>query len=247
MGAILFSLFVFCLRLLLPNVFLTATEPLMRASDAAARASHSFFSQFSDRVALTERNEQLSAQNESLAAENARLVQKIGSLGVPPATGIMADVAARPPVSPYDTLLLGSGEKDGVMLHMEAFAPSGAPLGVVSSVLSDFSQVTLFSAPGVETHGWLGQSSLPVILTGAGGGALTASVSRSARVSEGDRVFVPGPGQLPIGTVIRVESDDLSPSVTLRIAASTNLFGLSSVELRSTGITGMAFATSTLP
>jgi cell shape-determining protein MreC len=249
MGAVLFALAVFCMRLLVPNLFVSATAPFLRASSALGFESHAFFSQFSDRVTLTERNEELTAQNELLATENAMLTEKLANLGGAgaPVSGILADVAARPPVSPYDTLLLGAGEKKGVLLHMEAFGPSGTPVGVVSSVLPDFSQVTLFSAPGVLTHGSVGQSSVPVILMGAGGGALTASVPRAAHVAVGDRVFVPGPGQLPFGTVIRVDSDELSPAITLRIAASTNLFSLSSVELRSTGITGMAFSTSTLP
>jgi cell shape-determining protein MreC len=249
MGALLFALFVFCLRLLVPNLFLLATEPLFRASNAIGLESHSFFAAFSDRAALTARNEELTQQNEALATENATLIQKLESLGGTGGhiSGILADIAARPPVSPYDTLLLAMGEKGGVLLHMEAFSPSGTPLGIVSSVFADFSQVTLFSSPGMLTHGWVGQGSVPVTLTGVGGGVLVASAPRAAHVSVGDRVYAPGPGQLPVGTVIRIDSDELSPSLTLRIAASTNLFSLSSVELRSTGITGMAFATSTIP
>lgn len=247
MGALLFAIVVFSMRLVAPNFFLEAAAPLLRASGALGLASHTFFAEFSNSAALAARNEELLAQNNALSIENATLSQKLGGIGSAPISGILVDIAARPPVSPYDTLVLGKGEKDGIVIHMEAFAPNGAPIGVVSSVLDGFSQVTLFSAPGVETHGWVGGTALPVTLTGAGAGVVTASVSRAAQVAVGDRVFAPGPGQLAIGTVERVESTALSPSITLRIALATNIFSLSSVEVRSTGITGMAFSTSTLP
>ena len=59
-------------------------------------------------------------------------------------SGILAGVVARPPVSPYDTLVLAAGRVDGVEVGMEAFGAVGVPVGVVSSVLEDFSRVTLF-------------------------------------------------------------------------------------------------------
>ena len=59
-------------------------------------------------------------------------------------SGIIAGIVARPPASPYDTLVLSAGSEEGVTLGMEAFGAGGVPLGVVSSVLANFSRVTLF-------------------------------------------------------------------------------------------------------
>lgn len=252
-GALLCALLFLAFRLAAPNLFLKVVEPLFGASEGIAADSHAFLSHFSDAASLAALNEKLAAENAALADENAALLAKseaqaalLGSSSARVA-GIYAAIASRPPVSPYDTLVLAEGSKGGVAVGMEAFGPGGVPLGVVSSVLPDFSQLTLFSTPGTVTHGWVGHTGLPVTLTGVGGGALTASMPRSADISAGDTVFVPGPGQLPAGSVARVDSDPLSPAVTLRIVSAANLFSLSAVELRTTGITGVSFATSTLP
>jgi hypothetical protein len=50
-----------------------------------------------------------------------------------------------------------------------------------------------------------------------------------------------------IGTVVRVDSDPLSPGVTLRIMSMINLFSLSWIVVRATGVASLSFATSTLP
>lgn len=250
-GALVFALVVLGVRFAAPNLFWHAFSPVFRASDAVAGASHSFFARFGDAAALRALNEKLVADNAALAVENQRLVQQLrieesleSSAGTR-ASSITAGVVVRPPTSPYDTLVLGRGASDGVVRGMEAFGPGGVPVGVVSAVLDDFSRVTLFSTAGAMTNGWVGNGSVALQIAGAGAGALHATVARDADIAVGDVVFVPGPGQLPMGSVVRVESDPLSPSVTLRIASAVNPFSLSWVELRATGITGVSFATST--
>ena len=234
-GAVLLLL----IRLLAPNLFWYTFAPVFRASDLLAERSHAFFSSFGDATALTLENERLTDENATLSLKNQALHERVNDLAElgQDIQGIAAGVVARPPASPYDTLVVAAGLKQGVALGMEAFGEGGTPLGIVSSVSSDFSRVTLFSAHGVTTNGWVGQAGLPLIIEGAGGGALRASAARSAGIAAGDVVFVPGPGKLPIGAVVRVDSDPASPSVTLRIAPAFNLFSISWVELRDTGIT----------
>lgn len=251
--ALAFAVLALLVRLIAPNFFWTITTPLFRASDAVSSGVHGFLSSFGNAVALTEQNEKLIAENAALASENQALIEKNASLttllGVSSAakniSGVLAGVVARPPASPYDTLVVAAGSKQGVVLGMEAFGESGIPIGFVSSVLDDFSRVTLFSAPGVTTNGWVGKADVPVSLSGAGGGALSASIARAANITQGDIVYVPGPGQLPIGNVARIDSDPLSPGVTLRIQLASNPFSLSWVTLRATGSQPSSLATST--
>ena len=253
--ALVVSLFILGVRFAAPNLFWQAIAPVFRASDAVTAISHSFFGSFSNAAALAAESERLTAENTALASENQALLQKVSDvsalLGVSGIQknipGILAGVVARPPASPYDTLVLAAGTNEGVALGMEAFGEGGVPLGIVSSVRADFSRVTLFSAPGVVTGGWIGQESIPLSLVGAGAGAMQASIARVAGIIEGDVVFVPGPGQLPIGSVVRVDSDPLSPGVTLRIQPALNPFGVAWVVLRMTGVVPMTFATSTTP
>lgn len=253
--ALVFALFALLVRFLAPNFFWYVFTPVFETADAFSAKSHTLLTYFGDAAKLATLNEKLTTENEALVSENMTLTQKIASqealLGAgvmqKSAPGILAGVIARPPTSPYDTLVLAAGKKEGVMLGMEAFGEGSVPVGLVSSVLDTFSQVTLFSAPNTVTNGWVGHAGVPLQLKGAGAGAFQASVARAANIAVGDAVFVPGPGMLPIGTVVRIDSDPLSPGVTLRILPMSNPSSLSWVLVRATGVGGITFATSTLP
>jgi len=244
--ALLFSILLLLLRFFAPNLFLQIFTPVFRVSDAVATESHTFVSGFENAQMLAAKNEQLMQENTALANENQALLQTAGTAeGNTP--GISAGVVARPPESPYDTLVLAAGGNAGVTLGMEAFDANNTPLGVVSSVLADFSRVTLFSAPGMATDGWIGSGNVPIIIFGAGGGAINATMPRSANITVGDTIFVPGPEKLPIGKVVRIDSNASSPSVILRIMPTANLFSTVRVTLRTTGASAFVSATSTLP
>jgi len=236
-------------RLVVPNVFLFIVTPLYTVSDGVAGTGHALFAGFANTAELALKNEKLGQENSALASENNALRQKIANfsavLGESGASGIMAEVVARPPQSPYDTLVLAQGSRAGVTKGMEVFGAGHVPIGIITTVSSDYSRAVLFSAPSVSTAGWVGKNSVAVTLTGAGGGAMRATLSRSAGIVEGDTVFVPGPGMLPVGRVERVDGDPSSPSVTLRIAPTLNLFSVSVVELRETGATFTTSPTST--
>jgi len=241
---------ILLVRIIAPYFFWYVFTPVFRVSDALTEKSQSFINSFGDTAALASKNEQLANENAALAVENKTLSKKlsdISSLSISPMSsiGILAGVVASPPESPYDTLVVDAGKDKGVTLGMEAFGAGGVPVGVVSSVLDDFSRITLISAPGTDTVGWVGQSNLSLTIFGVGGGAMNATVARSANIVEGDTVFVPGPGMLPVGTVTRVDKDPSSPSVTLRIQPALNLFSIPWVLLRDTGAALTISATST--
>ena len=256
--ALAFAVLFLSIRLFAPDFFWRTLAPVFRGADAFAAMSRTALSSFGNVAALSARNDELSKENESLASENQALAQKVADIssllgGVSAKTspaGILAGVVARPPSSPYDTLVLSPGADEGVVPGMEAFGEGGVPLGIVSAVHPGFSRVTLFSSPEIRVDGWVGSGRLPLAIRGAGGGALSASVQRSAGIKTGDAVFVPGPGALPIGSVVRIDSDPSSPSVTLQIQPAVNLFSITWVELRASGpafTASFSWATSTAP
>lgn len=248
--ALIATVLVLLLRLLAPNFFWYVFAPVFRSADSLATESHRFFSSFGDTAKLALQNERLLNENTALANENQALLEKATSLSElldssvsspvsreNGASGILAGVVTRPPESPYDTLVLAGGTRVGIVLGMKAFGAGGVPIGRVSSVLTDFSRVTLFSSPGVKTAGWVGHARVPLTITGSGAGVMNASLARSTGVIVGDSVFAPGPGMLPIGRVTRIDSDPSSPSITLRIMPALNLFSIAWVLLRDTGAT----------
>ncbi|HVB19705.1 MAG TPA: rod shape-determining protein MreC [Candidatus Paceibacterota bacterium] len=248
----------FCLRLLVPNLFWGIFSPVFRNADFIATESHRFFSNFNATGNLVLQNEKLLEENTALASENQTLLQKetmldalLGTSATEKntATGILAGIVAHPPESPYDTLVLSEGTHAGIAVGMEVFAKGGVPIGTVSSVTDTFSQVTLFSSPGMTITGWVGRANLPLTITGSGAGTMSASLARSAAVAVGDSVFAPGPGMRMIGSVVRIDSDPSSPSVVLRIMPVFNVFSASWVIVRAMGKGVFSFsqATSTLP
>jgi cell shape-determining protein MreC len=257
--AVVFVFILLLVRVTFPNVFGFIAAPVLRSSSAIGEANHTFFSSFNNAVVLTAENDELNKENAALTSENAALMKKVANLTAlqgasglqqKASLGIVADVIARPPLSPYDTLVLAQGARAGIRTGMEAFGAGHVPLGVVESVSDDFSRIVLFSSSGMRTSGWIGSASVPIAVHGAGGGAFSVTLPRSAGIIVGDSVFVPGPGMLPLGVVSRIDGDPSSPAATLRITPFVNLFSIGSVELENTGIgtaTTLFAATSTLP
>ena len=246
-------------RFVFPGLFLLAVSPFWSAGNALSVATHPFFASVGDARALSAQNETLTAENQALANENRALSDKVASLAAllgdtsgSPAlvSGIVSGVVARPPVSPYDTFVLGRGTDDGVARGMEAFGDGGVPLGVVTSVTAGFSRVTLFSAPGESLAAWVGSAHTPVELTGAGAGAFSARSPRAAAIHEGDAVYAPGPGGLPIGSVRKIAGDPAAPTVELDIAPALNPFSQTWVVLRDASgglVSALTCATTSAP
>lgn len=239
-GALLCALVLLAFRYALPGFFLRVTMPVSTAGATVAGAVHGVAVQFADAAALSKKVDALTQQNAALGAQNRALLQQVSSIAslASPATStsIVAGVVARPPMSPYDTLVLAAGTAAGVSAGMEVFGPGNTPLGVVTSVTSAFSRATLFSAPGQTVLGWAGAQHVPVTLEGTGGGSFSAVLPRSAGVAAGDVVYVSGPGALPVGTVQSLSGDPSAPSVALDIVPALNLYTVTWVALRDTGV-----------
>lgn len=247
--ALVVVVFLLLLRIFAPNFFWNMFRPVFGAADIVSLKSRAFFDGFADASKLALQNEKLRSENAALANENQMLYKKVESLSGfhKDIRGIVAGVIAKPPESPYDTLVISAGSEEGVSPGMKVFGEGGVPIGNITSVVDNFSRVTLFSAPNMTINGWVGSANLPLIIKGAGAGAMNASVARSAEITKGDTVFAPGPGMLPIGTVIRVDDDNRSSSsVTLRIMPALNLFSITWVVIRDADAV-FPYATSTLP
>ncbi len=258
-GALFFVLALLALRMVAPNVLLTLVAPLSRVGSTLSTAASRYVPTLGGASSFVALNERLVTENQVLTNENSTLLQKtkdlaalLGTASSTPslATGILAGVVAEPPEDPYSALTLSAGSRTGVKLGMEAFATGGAPIGVVSSVLPDFSRVTLFSAPGERLSAWIGPTEMPITIYGAGAGTFTASVPRAANVTVGEIIFAPGPGALPVGSVTRIDNIPSAPTVALRIAPVVNPASVAWVVLRESGTTltsALSCATSTLP
>lgn len=237
LAVLAFTMLVLLIRFLLPGVFLSVSAPLFRASSSVSASIGGLSSGFNNAAALTKERDALASQNVALAGENgvlsARIADLEATLGASeaPAPGIIAGVIARPPQSPYDTLVVAAGKSAGVEAGDTVRAAGGLPIGSVVAVSASAARVLLYSAPNVSTPGWLGESRLPIQLEGEGGGAFTARVPRAASSTPDELVYIAGPGSLPIGKVKGESGDPSSPFITFAIAASVNIFSITTVVI----------------
>lgn len=236
-AAVVFVLLVALVRFFAPNLFLTVFAPAFSTGNTLVANVHGVLSGFEEAAALAQENARLSEQNTALMIENRTLSDTTAKCAVLGGgdSSIVAGVLARPPETAYDTLILGAGLTQGIVLGMEVFAEGGVPVGVITRVDATHALATLFSSPGKNTEGWVGTNHIPLTLKGAGGGSFMATLPRSVVLEPQALVYLPGPGALSVGTVVRIDADPASPEQVLRIAPITNLFSLTWVTVQDSG------------
>lgn len=219
------------LGLVFPAALVSLARPLWAMGSSMTAAVGNIVPE--NPVALKEERDRLEAEllartNElyALQAEVADVAKLGGAEGRVP-----AGVLVRPPLSPYDTLIVEPESQ--VREDAQVYGHGSVPVGTVSRVDGRTAQVSLYSSSGRVTYGWAGEGRIPVELVGAGSGAFRASVAKDAGVAEGDLVYVPGPGALPIGTVVRIDTHPQAPSATLSIRPLVSPFSLTWVAIGS--------------
>lgn len=104
---------------------------------------------------------------------------------------VLGVILTKPNYSPYDTLIIDVGEKDGIREGLSVYANGNIPIGVISQVYSKTSLVELYSNPGKKTNGSIEDSNITVELIGRGGGNFEMSLPVELMVSKGASVLLP--------------------------------------------------------
>ncbi len=225
------------LRFLLPGVLVAIVSPVWSIGSSLSVGAGNVSSFFTDKAILTNERDRLLADNAAYYAKNVQLDAKVKDLErllggrTEPIDGILAGVLSRPPVSPYDVLIVNAGSNARVSVGSRADGPGGMPLGEVESVTKNSARILLYSTPGKETESWIGEARIPVTLIGEGSGAMSAIVAREAGISVGDLVFASGPGALPVGSVIAVGNDPSSPRSRVDIRPLLNPFSVTWITI----------------
>lgn len=225
------------LRFFLPSALATLATPLWATGSALSAGAGNAMAFFGDKPALVAERNRLLAENAALYAKNAALEARAADLAAllgdrtEPQAGVLAGVLVRPPVAPYDVLVVDQGAQAGVREGALVAGPGGMPLGTVESISSGAARVLLYSTPGRETESWIGEARLAVTLVGEGAGAMSAIVAREAGIVVGDLVYVAGPGAVPVGTVTAVGNDPSSPRSRVDIRPLANPFSTTWVTI----------------
>lgn len=223
-------------RFAAPGVFSSVVTPIWSTGARLTSAVYSTAT-LESKASLRESRDRLEAENAALSAQNLGLTAQVSDLTrllggrTESQNEIVAAVLARPPVAPYDVLIIDQGTEAGVVFGARAYGPGGTPIGTIGEAGPKHSRITLYSTQGIGTGAWVGATRIPVTLTGAGSGAFRAELPKSAGVAVGDGVYLPSSGAFPIGTVVSIDADPSSPSVDLEVRPYTNPFSLTWVTI----------------
>ncbi|MCI0597609.1 rod shape-determining protein MreC [Candidatus Parcubacteria bacterium] len=231
-GVIVFALVVAVtlvmvfLRFVFPSTFSALTAPLLHVGSYVLAPAVSF----EDAGRVAAERDRLKEENQTLHNEKeALLAQLREGEASQEDTRLFARVLSRPPVTPYDVLVLDVGSADGVSMGAAVFG-QGVPVGIIAQVEEKTSRALLFSAAGGTNEGAVGESRLPITLRGEGAGAFSSDVPKEVPVTVGDSVFI-SPGASPLGTVVHIEESASAPQKTLVIRPFANPFMLTTVDI----------------
>jgi len=129
---------------------------------------------------------ELRDKNRQLQLESSQTRSTLATSTLP-AEQTKASVIARPPQTPYDTLLLDTGRKSGVTVGAPVWWPPGVYIGTIREVRADNALVSLTSAPGQRHTGRINQK-VTVETVGQGGGSMQATVPNQLSVSTSSQV-----------------------------------------------------------
>ena len=230
-------LILIIVRVAFPDTLASLFTPLWRAGEQATASVGKVEDFFTSKESLANERDQLARENMALKNENvilaARTQDLVALLGVRTEAGddILASVLARPPISPYDVLVIDRGTEHKVLSGALVFGNGGVPLGTIAATTDRTARVLLYSAPGRETSAWVGATRIPLTLKGEGSGAFSALIPRDASVLVGDEIYVAGEGARPVGTVTWVQTDPSATKAIVHIRPVVNPFSITWVTI----------------
>jgi len=159
---------------------------------------------------------------ELLQIENERLLDLLGR--IPSGNYSAASVLLHPHATPFDTLVIDAGSREGVSAGDRIFASDRIYLGVIERSDKDTSRVRLISSPNLETTVVLENSGIEVTAIGSGGGMIDIEVPRDVSVSIGERVLLPGIKNILVAKVGHTDTHPADAFIQVRAHTPVNIY-----------------------
>jgi cell shape-determining protein MreC len=220
-----------------PPLFLAATlhtfaRPFWYAQARFSSGASVATSIFDTKAALLEENDALLrkvtnleddlADDRALERENANLK---AMLNRKPADidAVLAYVLGKPGKTPYDTLILDVGLRDGVKPGDAVLAGENRIIGEMVDVFRASSKARLFSSPKQTVDVLVGEGAFPLTAYGLGNGSFAIEVPRGLSVAEGDTIYLPGNPPSFFGTVETIGSAAADPVKVILFRSPVNI------------------------
>jgi cell shape-determining protein MreC len=240
-------LFIVAVCAVFPGVADTFSRAALSVFSPLLRGKEVFFQKIGSAGDLTSSRRELIAENRVLAervellsarerkyedtARELSLLKNIFNRENEGARGVIAAVLSKPPVAPYDMLVVDAGEKDGVRTGDFVQTQDGSVAGRVGVVSLRSSRVTLFSSYGQEIEVLVGEERIASRAEGLGGGNFKIRLPRETEVIVGSPVFASAPSLKKIGLVESVRFDPSDSFKTVFFKSAQSVFSLRWVEI----------------
>lgn len=232
--AILVCIFGTAFFYIAKGTLVRAASPVWQGENAISRRLNFTVNFMRSKADLVKENHELRERIESydllliscrlLSDSKNSLLSSLGRTAV--SGGISAAVLAHPPKTPYDTLIIGAGESDGISVERAVALPEGPKIGTVFEVFGRESKVLLYSAPGRETMAVLERHNVPVALIGRGGGNFEIHLPRDVEIEMGDKIVSPDLDAVLLGVVGDVEVEPTDAFKRVLVSGPANIHTL---------------------
>lgn len=209
-----------------------AAAPLWKGRLWALEQGRELLGYFRLKGNLIEENQRLEEENEELERlrswsrlilqENRELKELLGRHRSESQL-VLAAILSRPPLSPFDTLIIDAGTREGVRVGDLVLASPASALGRIIEVGGRQSKVLLFSSSGGETPVLVGTSTIAARALGRGGQNFLIELPQEIKVGLGDLVYLAGSDLYLLGEISVVKESPAEPFQTLFFSSSANI------------------------
>ena len=215
-------------------------KPVLVVGNSIVNTFGGFGAYFSSKKSLTLENENLKAQilaseadraNYTAVVDENNQMKEILGRKAEKIDLILSSILSKPNRSPYDTLVIDIGVKDGAYVGQKVFALGNIPIGKISEIYESTSKVVLFSSPGEKTDVFVVGQNTTMQLTGRGGGNFEMILPRDFVIAQGAEVVLPGITSQVVGVVQTILSDPRDSYQKALLSSPVNIFQLKSVEV----------------
>lgn len=203
------------------------------------RFNTQIFSVFYSKSSLLEENEALKKEIRDISLklldrnllyeENLALKERLGRSG--PGQTVVARVLAKPPRSPYDTLVVDVGSREGIRGGEKVLYSDNIMIGEVAEVSEKTSKIKLLSSSGENINVTIGKSAVSALAIGIGGGNFEIKIPHDTPVSPGDSILAPSLMPYILGVVEYIESKESDPFKRILFKSPISPLEIETVEI----------------
>lgn len=214
----IFLVTLFAAPFVIQSISAVILSPVVYTKHWFEHSPHTLASFWRDRTALEESiaslerdladAQKMSDNEQLLTQENETLRALIANAST---SIVAASVIARPPLTPYDSLVLDVGIQEGVAVGSIVFAGDNIAIGAISGVYDKTSIVTLFSTPNIESTAYILGPNIYTTAKGVGGGVLEIGVPQGIALAVGDPVVLPALRKSILGRIHNIVSVPSEP------------------------------------